>query len=130
MPIRTVLGLNSVVALPFGVLFTMFPRLILSRVYGAEMNETGIVLARMLGGEFLCFGVITWLSRQKSLETQRLVSLGCLIGFGVGAAALLWGQCIGVFNVLGWLMVLTYVFFGAAYGMVFLNDPRARLDTA
>lgn len=125
MPIRTVLGLNSVVALPFGVLFTMFPRLFLSRVYGAEMNETGIVLARMLGGEFLCFGVVTWLARQKSLETQRLLSLGCLIGFGVGAPALLWGQWIGVFNVLGWLTVLTYVFFAVAYGVVCLHRPAS-----
>ena len=60
MPIKTVLVLNSIVAMPFGLLFTLFPGFILSSVYGAELNETGTILARMLGGEFLCFGVITW----------------------------------------------------------------------
>ncbi len=127
MPMRTVLTLNSIVAMPMGLLFTLFPGLILSSVYGASMNETGAVLARMLGGEFLCFGVITWLARGKSLETQLLLALGCFIGFGVGALALVWGQMIGVFNALGWLMVATYVFFALAYGVLYVKPPV--LDT-
>jgi hypothetical protein len=123
MPIKTVLTLNSVVATPFGVLFTFFPGLVLSTVYGAELYPTGALLARMLGGEFLCFGVITWIARERSLEVQLLLALGCLIGFGVGAVALLWGQLAGVFNVLGWSMVATYVFFAGAYGVVYLKRP-------
>jgi hypothetical protein len=110
-----------------GLLFTLFPGLILSSVYGAELNETGVILARMLGGEFLCFGVITWLARDGSLEAQLLLALGCLIGFSVGAFALVWAQLTGVFNVLGWLMVVTYVFFALAYGVLYLKRPR--LDT-
>ena len=123
MPIKTVLTLNSVVAMPFGVLFTLFPEVILSGVYGGELNETGAVLARMLGGEFLCFGVITWLARDRGLETQLLLALGCLIGFSVGAVALVWAQLAGIFNALGWLMVLTYVFFALAYGVMYLKRP-------
>lgn len=124
MPIRTVLTLNSLVALPFGLLFTLFPGFILSGLYGAVLNDTGALLARMLGGEFLCLGVITWLARRRSPETQRLVALGCLIGFGVGAVVLFWGQWTGVFNVLGWLMFVTYAFFAVAYGALCLNPPR------
>ncbi len=127
MPMKTVLTLNSIVATPMGLLFTLFPGLILSSVYGAELNETGAILARMLGGEFLCFGVITWLARDGSLETQLLLALGCLIGFSVGAVALVWAQLAGVFNVLGWLMVVTYVFFALAYGGLYLKRPV--LDT-
>ena len=123
MPIKTVLALNSVVATPFGVLFTFFPGFVLSTVCGAELYPTGAVLARMLGGEFLCFGVITWIARDRGLETQLLLALGCLIGFGVGAIALLWGQLAGVFNVLGWSMVATYVFFAGAYGVAYLKRP-------
>lgn len=123
MPMKTVLTLNSVVAMPFGVLFTFFPGLILSTVYGAALNETGAILARMLGGEFLCFGVITWLARDRGPETQLLLALGCLIGFSVGAVALVWAQLTGVFNVLGWLMVLAYVFFALAYGVLYLKRP-------
>ena len=123
MPIRTILTLNSIVAMPFGVLFTLFPGFILSSVYGAELNASGAILARMLGGEFLCFGVITWLARDRGLEAQLLLALGCLIGFGVGALALVWAQLAGIFNVLGWLMVLTYVFFALAYGVVYVRRP-------
>ena len=123
MPIKTVLTLNSVVAIPFGLLFTFFPGFILSSVYGAELNETGAILARMLGGEFLCFGVITWLARDRGPETQILLALGCLIGFGVGAVALAWAQLAGIFNALGWMMVLTYVFFALAYGVIYLKRP-------
>jgi hypothetical protein len=123
MPMRTVLTLNSIVAMPFGLLFTLVPGLILSSVYGAQLNATGAVLARMLGGEFLCFGVITWLARDKGLEAQLLLALGCLIGFSVGAVVLLWGQLAGVFNVLGWLMVVTYAFFAVAYGVLWWNRP-------
>jgi hypothetical protein len=82
----------------------------------------------MLGGEFLCFGVITWIARDRSMETQLLLALGCLIGFGVGAIALAWGQLAGVFNVLGWSMVATYVFFAGAYGVLYLKRPGS-LDT-
>jgi len=123
MPIKTVLTLNSIVAMPFGFLFTFFPGFILATVYGAALNETGATLARMLGGEFLCFGVITWLARDRGLETQLLLALGCLIGFSVGAVALVWAQLAGIFNALGWLMVLTYVFFGLAYGVIYLKRP-------
>lgn len=128
MQIKMVLTLNSIVATPFGVLFTFFPGLVLSTVYGADLHPTGTVLARMLGGEFLCFGVITWMARDRSLEAQLLLALGCLIGFGVGAIALLWGQLAGVFNVLGWSMVATYVFFACAYGVLYLKRPDS-LDT-
>ena len=123
MPIKTVLVLNSIVAMPFGLLFTLFPGFILSSIYGAELNETGAILARMLGGEFLCFGVITWLARDRGLETQLLLALGCLIGFSVGAVALVWAQLAGIFNALGWMMVLTYVFFALAYGVLYLKRP-------
>jgi hypothetical protein len=123
MPLRTIFTLNSVVAMPFGILFTLFPGFILSTVYGAALNGTGAVLARMLGGEFLCFGVITWLARDRGVETQLLLALGCLIGFGVGAVPLVWAQFAGVFNALGWLMALTYIFFAVAYGVVYLKRP-------
>ena len=123
MPIKTVLVMNSIVAMPFGLLFTLFPGFILSSIYGAELNETGAILARMLGGEFLCFGVITWLARDRGLETQLLLALGCLIGFSVGAVALVWAQLAGIFNALGWMMVLTYVFFALAYGVIYLKRP-------
>ncbi len=121
MTLRTVFTLNSIVAMPFGVLFTLFPEPILCSVYGAELHPTGAVLARMLGGEFLCFGVITWIGRRRSDEAQRLLALGCLIGFSVGAVALLWGQLAGVFNFLGWSMVATYGFFSIAYGVLCLK---------
>lgn len=123
MPIKTVLTLNSIVAMPFGLLFTLFPGCILSSVYGAELNGTGAILARMLGGEFPCFGVITWMARDRGLETQLLLALGCLIGFSVGAFALVWAQLAGIFNALGWLMVLTYVFFALAYGVLCVKRP-------
>lgn len=121
MTLRTVFTLNSIVALPFGVLFTLFPARLLCWVYGAELHPTGEVLARMLGGEFLCFGVITWIGRHRSGEAQNLLALGCLIGFSVGAVALLWGQLAGVFNILGWSMVATYAFFSVAYGLLCLK---------
>ncbi len=127
MPMNTVLTVNAIVAMPMGLLFTLFPRLVLSGVYGATVSETGIVLARMLGGEFLCFGVITWLARAKGPDAQLLVALGCWIGFTVGAVALVQGQLLGVFNVLGWLMAVTYAFFAVAYGVLYLKRPV--LDT-
>jgi hypothetical protein len=34
-----------------------------------------------------------------------------------------WAQLAGIFNVLGWLMVLTYVFFALAYGVLYLKRP-------
>jgi hypothetical protein len=77
----------------------------------------------MLGGEFLCFGVITWLARDRSLEAQLLLALGCLIGFSVGAVALVWAQLAGIFNALGWSMVVTYVFFALAYGVIYMKRP-------
>jgi hypothetical protein len=121
MTFRTVLTLNSLVATPFGILFTLFPGFILSAVYGAQLTQAGVVLARMLGGEFLCFGVITWIARGRSLEVQQLVALGCFIGFGVGAMALLAGQLTEVFNVLGWSLVGTYMFFSLAYGVLYFR---------
>lgn len=125
MTLRTVFTLNSIVAIPFGLLFTFFPAQLLCSVYGGELHPTGVVLARMLGGEFLCFGVITWIGRQRSDEAQNLLALGCLIGFSVGTVALLLGQLAGVFNILGWSMFATYAFFSLAYGVLYGKRARA-----
>lgn len=120
MKLKTLFVINAFVALISGIGFVLMPGVILP-LYGIPADATDIMFARLLGGEFLSYGALTWIGINLTEKGQRAIVLGCLIGFSIGAAGLLIGQFAGVMNAFGWSLVLCYVLFSSGYGYFFFN---------
>ncbi len=123
MKLSTLFTINAIIAAVFGISFVLIPATMLS-IYGVALSPAGVVLARLLGAEFLSYSVLTWFARNlKETETQRIIILGCLIGFGIGFIVALMGQLTGVFNLLGWSNVIVYLLFTLGYGYFYFTKP-------
>ena len=123
MKLSTLFTINAIIAAVFGISFVLIPATMLS-IYGITLSPAGVVLARLLGAEFLSYSALTWLARNLGeTETQRIIILGCLIGFGIGFIAALMGQLKGVFNLLGWSNVIIYLLFTLGYGYFYFTKP-------
>ncbi len=121
MKLNTLFILNAIIAAVFGVSFVLIPATMLL-IYGVTLSPAGVVLARLLGAEFISYSVLTWFARRlNETEIQRIIILVCLIGFGVGFIVTLMGQLAGVFNLLGWSNVIVYLFFTLGYGCFYLK---------
>ena len=123
MKLSTLFTINAIIAAVFGISFVLIPATMLS-IYGITLSPAGVVLARLLGAEFLSYSALTWFARYlKETETQRIIILGCLIGFGIGLIVALMGQLTGVFNLLGWSNIIVYLLFTLGYGYFYFTKP-------
>ncbi len=125
MKLSTLFTINAIIAAVFGIIFVLIPATMLS-IYGATFSPAGVVLARLLGAEFLSYSVLTWFARNlKETETQRIIILACMVGFGIGFIIALMGQLEGVFNLLGWSNVIVYLLFTLGYGYFYFTKPSS-----
>ncbi len=125
MKLSTLFTFNAIIAAIFGISFVVIPSTMLS-IYGVTLSPAGVILARLLGAEFLSYSALTWFARNlKETETQRIIILGCLIGFGIGFIVALMGQLTGVFNLIGWSNVIVYLLFTLGYGHFYFTKPTS-----
>jgi hypothetical protein len=127
MRYSTLFLVNSIVALIFGLAFVLVPTT-MAETYDADLTEAGLLIGRLFGGTLLMTAVLTWYARSfgPSEERQAIV-LALFVSHVVGLVASLLGQLNGVVNGLGWLTVILYLIFAAAYGYLrFVAAPEAR----
>lgn len=126
--VSTLLKFNSLCNLFFGLMLLLVPTWMMT-MFGVNLDEGGVYLARMAGAAYLGYAAITWLSRDLPEEPLRLVILpSLLIWFGVGMLTLLYGQLAGITNFLGWFTVLLSAFFVAGHAY-FLIRPSEKGQT-
>lgn len=116
MKVNTLMIVNAVVAVLFGLGFVLSP----GGVVGLYTTETGATLeflAQLLGGAFLGIGVITWAARNApDSEARRAILLGLFVGNAVGCVLALIAQVGGVVNALGWSTVVIYLLLAVGFG--------------
>jgi hypothetical protein len=121
----TLMVINAIVALFFGLGLVLAPGALVS-LYGAQLGEAGIYVARLLGAEFLSYAVLTWFARDSEESAARRAILFALVtSFGVGFIVALGGQLSGVTNALGWFTVVVYLLFALGYGYFQFLKPGA-----
>jgi hypothetical protein len=116
MKLKTLMIINSIVAIVFGVLFVIVPAHIYS-LYDITADEQLVYMGRLFGGALIGFSLLTWISRNATDSDARKAILYALftadcIGFVVAVI----GQISNVVNALGWLTVAIYLLLALGFG--------------
>ena len=126
MSLVTFFAINAVLALGYGLGFVLVPSTV-ADVYGLDLGESGIFVARGYGTLLLYVGLLVWQARGFAEEpAAKAVLLAGLIGDGVGLIVVLFAQLGGLLSVVGWSGVAIYAFLtlGRAY-FLFVKSPQA-----
>ncbi len=109
--------LYAVITVCFGLPLVLATSHILS-FFGLEPYASLLLISRLLGAVLISVAVLAWLGRSlQTSEARQVIVSALLAGEIIGLLIALNGQVTGVFNAMGWLIVVVYLFFslGLAY---------------
>ena len=130
MKLRTLLILNTVIALAFSAGFLIAPGLV-SEQYGVEATAAMEYSGRLLGSAILGVAVLTWTARNAQDSTaRRAIVLALLVMNVAGFLVTLVGQINGVVNAMGWSTVAIYLLLAIGYGYFQFTKPAPREVTS
>jgi len=117
MTFRTLLIIKAVVCLVFG-LFLLLAPVVLFNLLGTALNDGGTFTAREYGAAMIGTLLLTWFAKDvKAADARGAILLDLLVYDLIGVVITFSVVLSGVFNALGWAIVLVYLFFtvGSAY---------------
>ncbi len=116
MKFRTLMIIKAVVCLALGVPIVFMPNFTYS-LFGTTLGPGGSVAAQEYGASLLGALMITWFARNaQPSETRRAIALGYFVYDAIGVVVALIATLAGVMNLLGWSVVVLYLFFTAGFG--------------
>ena len=116
MKLKTLMIINSVVAIVFGVLFVIVPAQAYS-CYNITADEQLIYMGRLFGSALIGFAMLTWIARNAADSDARKAILYALFTADcIGFVVALIGQISNVVNVLGWSTVVIYLLLALGFG--------------
>jgi hypothetical protein len=116
MKLKTLMIINTIAALVFGVAFVIVPAHVYS-LYGITADEQLVYMGRLFGSALTGFALLTWLARNATHSDARwaivyaLFTADCL-----GFITALTGQIGNVVNTLGWSTVVIYLLLALGFG--------------
>jgi hypothetical protein len=123
MKLRNLMVIKAIVCLGFGILLLAIPGLLMS-LYGVELQEGGILMARLYGASLVGNLMLTWFSRNDpGSEALRAAVLGLFVYDAIGLIVAVLAMLSGVMNALGWSVVAIYLFLAAGYGYFYFVKP-------
>jgi hypothetical protein len=122
MTFRTLLVIKAAVCLVFGVLLLLAPAALLG-LLGASLDVAGMFTAREYGAALLGTLLLTWFARDvKARDAKGAILLDLLVYDAIGVVITLRVVVSGVLNVLGWAIVVVYLFFAAGAAYLLLEE--------
>ena len=116
MKFSTFMVTYAVITAVFGLGFVLAPAQILP-IYGVTPDAPLRLIGQFFGAVLISLALLTWLIRNLSdSEARRAIVLALLVGETIGFILALIGQLNGVFNVMGWAVVVVYLFFALGLG--------------
>jgi hypothetical protein len=120
MTFRALLILKAVVCLVFG-LFLLLAPIVLFSVLGATLNDGGTFTAREYGAALIGTFLLTWFAKDvKANDARGAILLDLFVYDLIGVIITSSVSLSGVLNVVGWSIVVVYLFFtiGSGYLLV------------
>jgi hypothetical protein len=115
MKLGTFFILRSIVALGYALTLLVIPGTLLS-LYGITPGPGVNLMTRFLGVELVAVGLICLNARNFSdISIVRAILSSMLIAEAIGVVIAVYGTLSGVFNPLGWTIVLIYGLFSMGY---------------
>ncbi|MFH1951949.1 MAG: hypothetical protein ABIL06_10065 [Pseudomonadota bacterium] len=125
MKLSTLMVINAVVALLFGLTFVLVAGALLS-LYGITLSPGGLIVARLFGAALLGYAVLTYLARKaEESEARRAIVFALFISELIGFIVALVGQLSGAVNALGWSTVAIYLLLALGFGYFQFIKPKA-----
>jgi hypothetical protein len=108
MKIASFLTILGVIAVVFGLSFTLAPELSLKQ-YGTPTDPHHVLLARYFGSTLLAFGLVPLLGRNvRDDAALRVILQAGAVGNAIGLALSAWAATSGLQNAMAWSSVLIY----------------------
>jgi hypothetical protein len=123
MKLTTLLTITAIISVFFALGFLLTPNLILG-LYGVTTDGSGMFIARLVGAAGSMFAVLAWLARGHTLaEARRAIVPAFLIAFLLQTIVFAVGTITGVFNALGWVIVILVGLFTVAFAYMQFAAP-------
>jgi len=125
MKLNTLLGINAIVGWTTAAALLLIPDAFLS-FSGVHLTGEGLVIARLLGVEFLAFNLATWPARNPEYKAaRRLFVIGHATSEMLGFLVLLMAKLGGLGNSLLWGFVAVYLSLGLGFLYFLFVKPDA-----
>ena len=116
MKLKTLMIINSIVAIVFGVLFVIVPAQAYS-CYNITADEQLIYMGRLFGSALIGFALLTWIARNANdSDARRAIVYALFTADCIGFIIALIGQINNVVNALGWSTVAIYLLLALGFG--------------
>jgi hypothetical protein len=116
MKLKSLMIINAIVAIVFGVMFVIVPVKAYS-FYDITANEQLILMGRLFGAALIGFATLTWMARNATdSDARRALVLSLFIADSIGFVGALIGQINNVANALGWSTVAIYLLLALGFG--------------
>jgi len=109
MKINSLLIVNAIVALIFGIAFVLVPGTVAS-IYGVTPGAAVNLVGQFFGSALIAVGLICWLIRNvTNAPALKAVILAQLIANVIGLVVSILGTVGGTMNAVGWSSVVIYL---------------------
>jgi hypothetical protein len=125
MKLKTLMIINAIVAIVFGVTFVIVPAQAYS-LYDITANEQLVYMGQLFGAALIGFALLTWMARNATdSDARRAIVLALFIADGIGFVVALIGQLSNVVNALGWSTVAIYLLLALGFGYFQFFKPAS-----
>jgi DMSO reductase anchor subunit len=125
MKLKTLMIINAIVAIVFGVTFVIVPTQAYS-LYDITADEQLIYMGQLFGAALIGFALLTWMARNATdSDARRAIVLALFIADGIGFVVALIGQLSNVVNALGWSTVAIYLLLALGFGYFQFFKPAS-----
>ncbi|MBU0691043.1 hypothetical protein KKC97_01025 [bacterium] len=116
---------KAVVCLAFGGLILFVPRFAYG-LFGVELGAGGVVAGQEYAAAMLGTMMLLWFARNAEPSgIRRAIALGMCTYNTIGFIIVLMATLAGVFNALGWAVVVIYLYFAVGFGFLsFINTGK------
>jgi hypothetical protein len=126
MTFRILLVIKAVVCLVFGLFLLLAPGALLN-LLGATLNDGGTFTAREYGAALIGTLLLTWFAKNvKAPDARAAILLDLFVYDLIGVIITSSVVISGVLNVLGWSIVVVYLFFTMGSGYLLVKEKPFR----
>jgi hypothetical protein len=130
MKFKTLMIIKSLVCLAFGPLLLLVPGPLLT-LLGSSFGPGAAITSREYGAALLGTFILTWFAR-NAIESvaRRAIILNLFVYDAIAFIAMLLIQLSGGMNLLGWGIVVIYLFFALGFGYFLLPQKKVECHPA
>jgi len=124
MKFKTVMIIKAIVCLGFGPLLLLVPGWLLN-LLGTSFGPGAALTAREYGAALIGNFLLTWLARNaEDFIARRAIIWNLFVYDAIALVATLVIQLSGGLNILGWGIVVVYLFFTVGFGYLLLQPMK------